>query len=142
VSRIAAALASLSMDLSAAPRTRDDAPGSAGSDISVEPVDRIFHARRARARYLPEDLFAEPAWDMLLDLLRCELRGRSLSTSDLCIRAGVPSTMALRWISAMVQKGVLIREPDRRDARRVFITLAPEASLALRRYFAQVIEEA
>jgi DNA-binding MarR family transcriptional regulator len=42
----------------------------------------------------------------------------------------------------MVQKGVLIREPDRRDARRVFITLAPEASLALRRYFAQVIEEA
>jgi hypothetical protein len=49
------------MDLSASPRTRDDAPGSARSDISVEPVDRIFHARRARARYLPEDLFAEPA---------------------------------------------------------------------------------
>src|SRR3954449_7806519 len=62
-------------------------------------VDRIFQARRARGRYFPEELFAEPAWDMLLDLLRRELTGRRLSASDLCLAAGVPGTMALRWIS-------------------------------------------
>jgi DNA-binding MarR family transcriptional regulator len=139
VTRIAAALARLSMGLAAAPT--DDNANTAGSDVSAAPVDRIVHARRARARYLPEDLFAEPAWDMLLDLLRCELRGRRLSTSDLCLAAGVPGTTALRWISTMVQRGLIIREPDERDGRRIFITLAPEASASLRRYFAEVIEK-
>jgi DNA-binding MarR family transcriptional regulator len=140
VTRIAAALADLSMGLTAAPGSRGTAK-TAGTDISAAPVDRIRHARRARARSLPEQLFAEPAWDMLLDLLRCELRGRRLSTSDLCLAAGVPGTTALRWIGALVRKGLLIREPDRRDGRRVFILLAPDASAALRRYFAEVIEE-
>ena len=141
VTRIAAALARLSMGSTAGPRSSGTS-NTAGTEISPAPVDRIFHARRARSRYLPEELFAEPAWDMLLDLLRCELRGRRLSTSDLCLAAGVPGTTALRWISAMVQKGVLIREPDRHDGRRVFIKLAPDASAALRRYFAEVIEGA
>jgi DNA-binding MarR family transcriptional regulator len=139
VTRIASALADLSLGLNGGPGSAEDAKRS-GTDMSVAPVDRIFHARRARARYLPQDLFAEPAWDMLLDLLRCELRGRRLSTSDLCMAASVPGTTALRWIAAMVQRGLLIREPDRNDGRRVFITLAPDASAALRRYFAEVIE--
>lgn len=41
----------------------------------------------------------------------------------------------------MIERGVLIREPDGQDDRRVFIMLAPDASAALRRYFAEVIEE-
>jgi DNA-binding MarR family transcriptional regulator len=138
VTRIAAALARLSMGLTAA--ALDENAKTAATGISAAPVDRIFHARRARTRYLPEELFAEPAWDMLLNLLRCELTGRRVSTSDLCLAAGVPGTTALRWIKALVQKGLVIREPDRRDGRRVFIALAPDASAALRRYFAEVIE--
>lgn len=96
--------------------------------------------REERGRYLPKALFAESASDNLVDLLRCELRGRPLSASDLCLGAGVPGTTALRWIGPMVQRGLLIREPDRHDGRRVFITLAPDGSAALRRYFAEVIE--
>jgi DNA-binding MarR family transcriptional regulator len=140
VTRIASALADLSLGLTGRPGSAEDAKRS-GTDISVAPVDRIFHARRARARYLPEELFAEPAWDMLLDLLRCELRGLPLSTSDLCLAAGVPGTTALRWITAMVEEGLLLREPDGQDGRRVFVMLAPDGSAALRRYFAEVIEQ-
>jgi hypothetical protein len=142
VTRIAAALANLSMGLAASPGGGAGPAKTSEAGISVRKVDWVLDARRARARYFPEDLFAEPAWDMLLDLFRCELRGRRLSTSDLCLGAGVPGTTALRWISAMVQKGVLIREPDRFDGRRVFIKLAPDASAALRRYFAEIIERA
>ena len=140
VTRIAGALANLSMGLAASPLSHENPPNAVNTDISVRTVDLIFHARRARARYLPEDLFAEPAWDMLLDLLRCELRGRRLSASDLCLGVGVPGTTALRWIATMVQRGLLIRESDRHDGRRVFITLAPDAGSALRRYFADVVE--
>jgi DNA-binding MarR family transcriptional regulator len=40
----------------------------------------------------------------------------------------------------MVQRGLLMRESDRHDGRRVFITLAPHASAALRCDFAYVVE--
>jgi DNA-binding MarR family transcriptional regulator len=36
----------------------------------------------------------------------------------------------------MVEKGLLLREPDGQDGRRVLIMLTPEASAALRRSFA------
>jgi DNA-binding MarR family transcriptional regulator len=38
----------------------------------------------------------------------------------------------------MVEQGLIIRRPDPHDARRVFVTLAPEVSLALHKYFAEV----
>jgi DNA-binding MarR family transcriptional regulator len=41
----------------------------------------------------------------------------------------------------MVGKGLLLREADGQDGRRVLIALAPKASAALRRYFAGVIEQ-
>jgi DNA-binding MarR family transcriptional regulator len=56
----------------------------------------------------------------------------------LCIAAAVPATTALRWLKTMVQQGLFIRRADPHDGRRVFVQLAPEASLALRNYFAEL----
>jgi hypothetical protein len=41
----------------------------------------------------------------------------------------------------MVEKGLMLRETDGQDGHPVLIVLAPEASAALRRYFAEVIEQ-
>jgi DNA-binding MarR family transcriptional regulator len=38
----------------------------------------------------------------------------------------------------MVEQGLFIRRADPHDGRRVFVELAPEASRALRNYFAEV----
>jgi DNA-binding MarR family transcriptional regulator len=38
----------------------------------------------------------------------------------------------------MVSQGIFVRRADPHDGRRVFVELAPEASQALRRYFAEV----
>jgi DNA-binding MarR family transcriptional regulator len=38
----------------------------------------------------------------------------------------------------MVQEGLFLRRADPHDGRRVFVELAPHASQALRRYFAEV----
>jgi DNA-binding MarR family transcriptional regulator len=38
----------------------------------------------------------------------------------------------------MVGQGIFIRRADPHDGRRVFVELAPEASSAMRRYFADV----
>ena len=91
-----------------------------------------------RSRFFADDLFADPAWDMLLDLLQAEIAQLRVPVSSLCIAAAVPATTALRWLKTMTDKGMFVRRADPHDGRRVFVELAPDASVALRRYFAQV----
>jgi DNA-binding MarR family transcriptional regulator len=58
--------------------------------------------------------------------------------SSLCIAAEVPPTTALRWIKSLTDRGLFVRRPDPRDARRVFIELSRETSDAMHRYFREV----
>lgn len=136
VSRIAGTLARLSADpsVSVAPAIK----GGNSPEVSPEMIMQIIRARRVRARYFQEDLFADPAWDMMLDLLHSELTQRRVTVSSLCISAAVPATTALRWIKSMVEKGLFIRRADPLDGRRVYVELSPDASDGLRRYFAEV----
>jgi DNA-binding MarR family transcriptional regulator len=138
VSRIAATLARLSSGPGAPPRALEPAMAADVPPLSAETVRNVIRARRLRARYFAEDLFADPAWDMLLDLLQAEIAQLRVPVSSLCIAAAVPATTALRWLKTMVANGLFVRRADPHDGRRVFVELAPEASQALRRYFAEV----
>lgn len=98
-------------------------------------VRRMLRQRRMREQYFPADLFADPAWDMLLDLYAARLERQPVSVSSLCIAAAVPATTALRWIKTMTDAGLFLREDDPHDGRRIFIALAEGACDALGRYF-------
>ena len=136
VSRIASTLARLSTGPGAPPRALEPAPAGDVPSPSEEVVRSVIRARRLRARYFTEELFADPAWDMLLDLLQAEIAQLRVPVSSLCIAAAVPATTALRWLKTMVSEGIFVRRADPHDGRRVFVELAPEARQALRRYFA------
>ena len=138
VSRIAATLARLSTGPATAPRPAEAPPTADLPPLSADTVRAVIRARRLRARYFPDELFADPAWDMLLDLLQAEISHLRVPVSSLCIAAAVPATTALRWIKTLVQQGIFIRRADPHDGRRVFVELAPDTSNALRRYFADV----
>src|SRR3954453_14198658 len=138
VSRIAATLARLSTGPSAAPPAVEALQAADLPPLSADTVRAVLRARRLRTRYFPEELFADPAWDMLLDLLQAEISRLPVPVSSLCIAAAVPATTALRWLKTLVQQGVFMRRPAQRDGRRVFVELAPDASNAMRRYFAEV----
>jgi hypothetical protein len=138
VGRIAATLARLSTGPSAAPPPIEAVPATDLPPLSGETIRAVIRARRLRTRFFPEELFADPAWDMLLDLLQAEISQLRVPVSSLCIAAAVPATTALRWLKTLVQQGVFIRHADPRDGRRVFVELAPDASNAMRRYFAEV----
>lgn len=99
-------------------------------------VRRVLRQRRMREQFFPADLFADPAWDMLLDLYAAQLEGQPVAVSSLCIAAAVPATTALRWIKTMTDAGMFERQADPRDGRRIFIALAPVAAQAMDRYFA------
>lgn len=138
VGRIASTLARLSTGPSsmAPPAVRPSAVEA--PPLSAETVRSIIRARRLRARFFHEELFADPAWDMLLDLLQAEIAQLRVPVSSLCIAAAVPATTALRWLKTMVSQGLFIRRADPHDGRRVFVELAPEASKALRSYFGEL----
>ena len=139
VGRIAATLARLSTTPDPAAQTIErPVPATVIPPVSGETVRDVIRARRVRARYFEEELFADPAWDMLLDLLAAEIAQHRVPVSSLCIAAAVPATTALRWIKTMTDNGLFKRRADPHDGRRVFIELAPEASVAMRRYFAEV----
>lgn len=105
-------------------------------------VRRIIHQRHLRAKFFESALFADPAWDMLLDLTAARVEGTRVSVSSLCIASGVPPTTALRWIGEMVGAGLLVRQQDDVDRRRAFIALSDTAAEAMARYFAELGKEA
>jgi hypothetical protein len=129
--RIASALASLS---EAVERTQGGEPATPDEEIDAGRIRAIIRARRLREQFFPPDLFADPAWDMLLDLMAARLDGQHVAVSSLCIAAAVPATTALRWIKSLTDQGLFIRVSDPTDGRRVYIELSESAATALLGY--------
>ena len=138
VSRIASTLARISTgsaSLNSAPPYEQTGPAP---DVPVGTVRSAIRARRLRERFFEPELFADPAWDMMLDLFEAELSHRRVAVSSLCIAAAVPATTALRWLKSLTEKGLVIRRADPLDGRRIYVELSSEASAGLSRYFAEV----
>lgn len=116
-----------SFQLNLLPRPQNDqAPPMCAAPASL--AEQFIRLRRRRDAIFGKTLFADPAWDMLLDLFLARERGlRPISTSSLCIASGVPATTALRWIDLLVRQGLLSRHADPKDRRRVFIRLTDMA---------------
>ena len=150
VGRIARALALLSQDEEARVERREGVADRRSADRrglpdrrdqsgdnalpAVSAIRSMIRARRLRDQYFSGELFADPAWDMLLDLLLARLEGRTVAVSSLCIAAAVPPTTALRWIKRLTDEGIFVRTADPRDGRRVFIDLSDGAADAMANY--------
>lgn len=104
-------------------------------------IGQIIRQRRFRDRFFEGELFADPAWDILLDLTMARAQHRRVSVTSLCIAAAVPTTTALRWIAQMTEMGILAREQDSDDKRRAFIALTDSAADAMARYFHELGKE-
>lgn len=117
------------------PPLATDAAPAEPSALTAAQVRDLLRARRMRADFLPGDLFADPAWDMMLDLLAARLEHERVSVSSLCIASAVPPTTALRWIRTLTDKALVERRADPHDGRRIFIALADEAAEKLIRWF-------
>ncbi|WP_165322119.1 winged helix DNA-binding protein [Rhizorhabdus phycosphaerae] len=103
--------------------------------LDAAAIRDMIRARRMREHLFGHGLFADPAWDILLDLTAARLEGRAVAVSSLCIAAAVPATTALRWIKQLTDAGLLRRVADPEDGRRVFIELTDRAARAMGDYF-------
>jgi len=135
VERIRKALAELT---TSPPAPAAAAPGSGGPAVAPGPVDAAFvrsliRSRQARGRFFSEELFADPAWDILLDLTESRLEGKEISISSLCLASGVPPSTALRWIKSMTDEGMLVRRADPADGRRFIVEMSDQTATAMTR---------
>ncbi|MGX7951951.1 winged helix DNA-binding protein [Tsuneonella sp. HG249] len=105
-------------------------------------VRRVIRQRQLRGQFFDPALFADPAWDILLDLTAARAEHTRVSVTSLCIASGVPPTTALRWIGQMTEAGLLERVEDDSDRRRAFIRLSDKAADAMARYFAELGRDA
>lgn len=129
--------------LSSALRLVDDIvvkpqPRTAGQPITERYVREVLKLRRRRDRFFEAELFADPAWDILLELYAAELGQQRMSVSSLCVGAAVPATTALRWIKTLEEKGMIRRAADPMDGRRIFVSLSNEALVAVGNFFQTV----
>ena len=102
----------------------------------------VYRGRRLRERFFDDSaLFGEPAWDMLLDLFIAACDGKKVPVTSACIGASVPTTTALRWLAVLETRGLVVREADLADARRVFVRLSADANAKLTHYFTRIAQD-
>ena len=87
-----------------------------------------------RARHFPANLFAEPVWDMLLDLFIADCERRRRSVKSVCISADVPTTTALRHLRWLEEQSLVERLPHPHDARSSYVRLTAKALAAMEAY--------
>ncbi|HWU94442.1 MAG TPA: MarR family transcriptional regulator [Sphingomonas sp.] len=86
-------------------------------------VERIIRVREARGKFMPENWFSDPAWDILLRLYQAYLDGLERTVGDLGSFASTSPATTNRWLDVLSGRGWIHRRRCDRDQRRVFISL-------------------
>lgn len=110
--------------------------------VTEEYIRSILRFRRQRDSFFRRDLFADPAWDMLLELYAAALGQFRVSVSNLCAGAAVPPTTALRWMKQLEDEGLTARRHDPTDGRRQFVMLSDHGLQTMNAYFRTVPDTA
>ncbi|WP_394728199.1 MarR family transcriptional regulator [Altererythrobacter sp. GH1-8] len=101
---------------------------------------RYENRRKRVAVFAANDLFGEPAWDILLDLYIAYAEGKTVSVSSACIGSASPPTTGLRWLGVLQDAGLVEREHDPHDQRRILVRLSDHGVERMETYFSQVLE--
>ncbi len=95
----------------------------------------VYWLRRQRAQLFGSpELFGEPAWDILLDLYIARAEGKPISVSSACIGSASPATTGLRWLAVLAEQGLITREADEHDQRRILVHLTERGLAAMERF--------
>ena len=81
------------------------------------------------------DLFADPAWDMLLALYAADLADKRLNAAEICSAAAVSLSTAQRWSTALEEHGIVRTNSPFLSGN---MTLLPAGSSVMSRYFSAV----
>lgn len=101
-------------------------PADAKFIAAADRAKRMLRQRRERELMLGAAHFADPNWDMMLDLFVSQVAGENVATSSLIISACVSPSTALRRIRRLLRDGDLIARADPHDGRRTYLRLSDD----------------
>jgi len=76
-----------------------------------------FELRRSRHCFLDDDLFGEPAWDILLELFVAKAEGKETMVKNCWLASGVPRSTALRYLGELEERGLIYKYGSETDGR-------------------------
>lgn len=79
--------------------------------LSEDHLLSILLVRRAREEIFGAGLFADPSWDILLELYAAYLGKRKMSVANLAAAISLPPSTVSRWVAALVEAGIT-DQPD------------------------------
>lgn len=100
----------------------------------------VYQSRRLRSDFFPDELFTDPAWDVLLMLYSAEHADKPLTLSSVCATAGVPETTAYRWVERLITAGLALRQAHPSDRRATLLRLKSETIERLDKYLDALVE--
>ena len=103
-----------------------------GGEEVVDLARRMYELRRRRDASFGDELFSEPAWDILLHLFVAAAEGRAVSVSSACDGAAAPPTTALRKLRQLEEARLIVRVGDPADARRSYVRISALACRKMR----------
>jgi CheY-like chemotaxis protein/DNA-binding MarR family transcriptional regulator len=98
-------------------------------------VDSLRAVRKIRSKSFPSELFSDPTWEMLLDLYDAVLARKEVSVTKLAVGSSASVSTAWRRLSALVDHGLVDRQEDLRDRRRVIVKLSERGQKAAEEFF-------
>lgn len=111
------------------PGIDDDGPDD---ERLVHKAKQLLAERRARSRFLPAELFHEPAWDMLLALFVAQHERQVMNVKTLVGHSEAPATTSQRWIDHLAKLQLIDRVVDMVDRRRIEVQLSQSGDAAMR----------
>lgn len=114
------------------------AKGHSGNDDQsrTRRVRQLLDQRRKRIAIFGRQMFAEPAWEMLL-LLYLSETGQRLTQSSLTELSGASRSTGMRWIEYLADHGLVVREDHPTDKRRNFVNLSEKGRDLLNLYLSE-----
>jgi hypothetical protein len=103
------------------------------SALDEEHIAAILQLRRARAEAFGPELFADPAWDILLQLFAARLGNRRLHLGD--FETDCPRTTLARWASVLEERGLVSCQVDGLDPQALSFEISSAGSAIMRRLF-------
>lgn len=134
-SKVSALLARIEHDSGAKKDGSDVSPLGDFQHLTIASIDAIIKARKLRDDAFSADMFFDPAWDIILFLMRAKLTNEQVAITQLCQATPIPYTTVLRWLSDLERRGLIVKTNDPLDGRRIFLALSPKAVAGLKKWY-------
>ena len=108
--------------------------------VTLRQVAAYIDARTSRRNIFGDDLFFDPAWDIMLRLTYAWLQEMPMPMGKLVELTDIPQTTVLRWVSLLQDAGLVCSAAGDEDKRRKFVALTPDGFAAMTQWFCELAD--